>query len=122
VNDREFDYDAFLSHAGEDSAWCERLADRLRNETVRVWFRQLIEALDLPRREFAREGEFGFRQHEIDSRLRDSKRLRPDPRDGGRRCRAGSEGKREVRSRAIKLDGLTGLFLEWRGQEANFLG
>jgi hypothetical protein len=32
------DYDAFLSHASEDKAWCERLAERLRDEGVRVWF------------------------------------------------------------------------------------
>ncbi|MCX7837899.1 MAG: TIR domain-containing protein, partial [Anaerolineae bacterium] len=32
------EYDLFLSHAGEDSAWCEMLAERLRNEGVRVWF------------------------------------------------------------------------------------
>jgi len=31
-------YDLFLSHAGEDTAWCEDLANRLRNEGVRVWF------------------------------------------------------------------------------------
>lgn len=34
----EFEYDVFLSHAGEDAAWCEQLAERLRNEGVRVWF------------------------------------------------------------------------------------
>jgi hypothetical protein len=156
--DREFEYDVFLSHASEDTAWCETLAERLRNDGVRVWFdrwelkpgdhlearindgleksrkmvaawsknyfrdgkvwtlaesysqqhpdtlarerplipllledcaikptlrslihidfrnpddfdlrfRQLIEALDLPRREFAREEEFEFREHELD--------------------------------------------------------
>lgn len=32
------DYDAFLSHASEDKPWCERLAERLRDEGVRVWF------------------------------------------------------------------------------------
>src|SRR5215831_18759881 len=30
------DYDAFLSHASEDKPWCERLAERLRDEGVRV--------------------------------------------------------------------------------------
>ena len=35
-----YDYDVFLSHASEDVAWCEALADRLRNEGVRVWFDQ----------------------------------------------------------------------------------
>jgi len=34
------EYDVFLSHAGEDTAWCEALAERLRNEGVRVWFDQ----------------------------------------------------------------------------------
>ena len=34
----EFEYDAFLSHASEDGEWCEKLADRLRDEGVRVWF------------------------------------------------------------------------------------
>jgi len=34
------EYDVFLSHAGEDTAWCETLAERLRNEGVRVWFDQ----------------------------------------------------------------------------------
>jgi len=32
------DYDAFLSHASEDKPWCEQLAERLRDEGVRVWF------------------------------------------------------------------------------------
>jgi hypothetical protein len=36
--DQEFEYDVFLGHAGEDTAWCETLAERLRNESVRVWF------------------------------------------------------------------------------------
>ncbi len=36
--DEAFDYDVFLSHASEDAAWCEQLAERLRNEGVRVWF------------------------------------------------------------------------------------
>ena len=31
-------YDLFLSHASEDKDWCEKLAERLRNEGVRVWF------------------------------------------------------------------------------------
>jgi len=152
------EYDIFLSHASEDAAWCETLAERLRNEGVRVWFdqwklqpgdnllarlndglaksrkmiavwsanyfrdgkvwalvesfsqlhgdplsqdrpiiplliedcailptfrnilyidfrnkpdfdlrfRQLLQALDLPRREFAREEEFEFREHEME--------------------------------------------------------
>jgi len=38
--DQEFVYDVFLSHAGEDTSWCETLAARLRNEGVRVWFDQ----------------------------------------------------------------------------------
>jgi len=33
-------YDVFLSHAGEDAAWCERLAQRLTAAGVRVWFDQ----------------------------------------------------------------------------------
>lgn len=36
--DSEKEYDVFLSHASEDIAWCEHLAERLRNEGVRVWF------------------------------------------------------------------------------------
>ncbi|HEY3135111.1 MAG TPA: TIR domain-containing protein, partial [Blastocatellia bacterium] len=36
--DLDFQYDAFLSHASEDVEWCERLAERLRDEGVRVWF------------------------------------------------------------------------------------
>lgn len=36
--ERNFEYDVFLSHAGEDTAWCEELAERLRHEGVRVWF------------------------------------------------------------------------------------
>jgi hypothetical protein len=36
--DQEHEYDVFLSHAGEDTAWCETLAERLRNDGVRVWF------------------------------------------------------------------------------------
>lgn len=38
--DQDFEYDVFLSHASEDTAWCEKLAERLRNESVRVWFDQ----------------------------------------------------------------------------------
>ena len=38
MNEENFQYDVFLSHAGEDTAWCEALAKRLRNEGVRVWF------------------------------------------------------------------------------------
>lgn len=34
----EPEFDVFLSYASEDAAWCERLAERLRNEGVRVWF------------------------------------------------------------------------------------
>ena len=36
--DQDFKYDVFLSHAREDTAWCEKLAERLRNEGVHVWF------------------------------------------------------------------------------------
>ena len=36
--DQDFRYDVFLSYASEDTAWCENLAERLRNEGVRVWF------------------------------------------------------------------------------------
>jgi hypothetical protein len=34
----EPEFDVFLSHASEDTPWCETLAERLRNEGVRVWF------------------------------------------------------------------------------------
>ena len=34
----EFEYDVFLSHAAEDSEWCKRLAERLRDVGVQVWF------------------------------------------------------------------------------------
>lgn len=34
----EFNYDVFVSHAGEDTAWTEKLAERLRHEGLRVWF------------------------------------------------------------------------------------
>lgn len=34
----DFEYDVFLSHADEDGDWCEHLAQRLRDEGVRVWF------------------------------------------------------------------------------------
>ena len=37
-NPEEKEYDVFLSHASEDTAWCEALAERLRNQGVRVWF------------------------------------------------------------------------------------
>jgi hypothetical protein len=37
MNDQEFKYDVFLSHASEDTDWCLRLAERLRDEGVRVW-------------------------------------------------------------------------------------
>ncbi len=37
-NENDKPYDAFLSHAREDGDWCERLATRLRDEGVRVWF------------------------------------------------------------------------------------
>src|SRR3569832_798649 len=30
-------YDVFLSYASEDRAWCERLAERLRDDGIRVW-------------------------------------------------------------------------------------
>ncbi len=36
--EHDFTYDVFLSHASEDTVWCEELAERLRNEGVRVWF------------------------------------------------------------------------------------
>jgi len=36
--EENFKYDVFLSHAGEDTAWCEKLAHRLREEGFRVWF------------------------------------------------------------------------------------
>lgn len=32
------EYDVFLSHASEDTEWCEKLAERLRDHGVRVWF------------------------------------------------------------------------------------
>ncbi|MBN1342924.1 MAG: TIR domain-containing protein, partial [Phycisphaerae bacterium] len=35
---QDYQFDAFLSHAGEDTPWCEQLAERLRNKGVRVWF------------------------------------------------------------------------------------
>ncbi|MBI3799677.1 MAG: toll/interleukin-1 receptor domain-containing protein [Deltaproteobacteria bacterium] len=161
--DQDFAYDVFLSHASEDTSWSEQLAERLRNEGVRVWFdkwelrpgahllrrlneglqqsrkmlavwsasyfrddkawtltesfsqqhadvlarerpliplliedckipptffnilsidfrnpddfdlhfRQLVEALDLPRREFARDEEVEFREHDLDKSKRD---------------------------------------------------
>ena len=34
----DIEYDVFLSHASEDNEWCEKLALRLRDEGVRVWF------------------------------------------------------------------------------------
>jgi hypothetical protein len=36
--DQEYQYDLFLSHASEDNVWCEKLAERLRDQGVRVWF------------------------------------------------------------------------------------
>src|SRR5262245_30158641 len=36
----ELQFDVFLSHATEDTAWCEQLAERLRNDGVRVWLDQ----------------------------------------------------------------------------------
>ncbi len=36
--DLDYKYDLFLSHASKDAEWCENLAERLRNEGVRVWF------------------------------------------------------------------------------------
>ena len=36
-SEENFSYDVFLSHASEDTAWCETLAERLRNDGVRVW-------------------------------------------------------------------------------------
>ena len=35
---QEYQYDLFLSHASEDNVWCEKLAERLRDQGVRVWF------------------------------------------------------------------------------------
>ncbi len=37
MGNQGFKYDAFLNHAGEDIDWCEKLAERLRNENVGVW-------------------------------------------------------------------------------------
>jgi WD40 repeat protein len=34
----DFEYDVFLSYASEDVKWCKKLAERLREEGVRVWF------------------------------------------------------------------------------------
>ncbi|MGH9854734.1 MAG: toll/interleukin-1 receptor domain-containing protein, partial [Blastocatellia bacterium] len=34
----DHEYDLFLSHASEDKVWCEMLAERLRNASIRVWF------------------------------------------------------------------------------------
>jgi len=34
----EFEYDAFISYAGDDRVWSEKLAQRLRDEGIRVWF------------------------------------------------------------------------------------
>jgi hypothetical protein len=36
--DPEPEFDVFLSYASEDVTWCGQLAERLRNEGVRVWF------------------------------------------------------------------------------------
>jgi len=36
--EQEYRYDLFLSHASEDKDWCEKLAERLRDQGVRVWF------------------------------------------------------------------------------------
>ncbi len=196
----DHDYDLFLSHASEDKVWCEMLAERLRNASIRVWFdqwelqpgdhllarlndglkrsrkmvavwsanyfrddktwtlaesfsqqhksvlasdrpliplliedcdvpptflnlvqldfrnpddfelrlRQLIEALDLPRREFAREEEIEFREHKL------------DPAERGRRSYArgkrfedeiatlyrllGFEAKQEIELSGIQID------------------
>jgi TIR domain len=44
---KDFDFDLFLSHAGEDLTWTEQLAKRLRGEGIRVWFdRWQLEAGD----------------------------------------------------------------------------
>ena len=37
-SDPEPEFDIFLSYASEDVMWCGQLAERLRNEGVRVWF------------------------------------------------------------------------------------
>jgi hypothetical protein len=33
-------YDVFISHASEDTEWCEKLATRLKEHGLRVWFDQ----------------------------------------------------------------------------------
>lgn len=38
MSERDHEYDVFLSHASEDTAWCEKLSERLRDAGVRVWF------------------------------------------------------------------------------------
>jgi WD40 repeat protein len=38
MNETKHEYDVFLSYANEDVKWCETLAERLREEGVRVWF------------------------------------------------------------------------------------
>ena len=35
---RMFQYDVFLSHSSKDKARVRALAERLRNDSVRVWF------------------------------------------------------------------------------------
>ncbi len=38
VEEPEPEFDVFLSYASEDTPWCKVLAERLRDEGVRVWF------------------------------------------------------------------------------------
>lgn len=35
-----FEFDVFISHASEDTAWCEQLAERLKGAGLEVWFDQ----------------------------------------------------------------------------------
>jgi len=209
MSEENFIYDLFLSHAGEDTAWCETLAERMRNYGVRVWldkwelqpgdyllarlndglkksrkmvavwsasyfrddkvwtlaenfaaqhrdilasdhpliplliencnipplsqnilyidfrnpadfdlsYRKLLEALDLHKREFAREEEFEFREHEIDQKQfhRAAPRRRPKrqghshlphpllqrPQRAGEAHRPGPSGSRRSRPSCI---------------------
>jgi WD40 repeat protein/uncharacterized protein YjbI with pentapeptide repeats len=38
TSEKEFEYDLFLSHAGEDGEWSRTLSERLRGQGIRVWF------------------------------------------------------------------------------------
>jgi hypothetical protein len=33
-----YTYDVFISHASEDTAWCEKLVKRLEKRKLKVWF------------------------------------------------------------------------------------